>query len=316
MSVRHTVGIRQTIAAAALLALLTLPALAGYRYNLADFTGPVRPAGAHLQVDRHHDEVYLLHGNEVRIFNETGMEIYRFLADPELGVILDLVVEPSGDLLVLSSGLDRDFGLEGRVLTRCDYRGRPLQTIARQGWPDALAGMGVDRVFLRGDELVFLNVQEMRVVEAAKDGSFLRDLDLGALLGIDEADRASVQISGVAMDPQGRLLLSVAVMFKVFRVSADGHVEAFGKGGSAPGLFGNISGVAGDEAGRVYVADKLRHVVMIFDEQLRFVREFGYAGNRPGNLRGPGELAVDARGLVYVTQRGGRGISVFSVSSD
>lgn len=307
---------RRAFLAPALALLALLPAGAAYQYSLADFTGTVRKDGPHLYADLGHDEIYLLHANEIQVFNRHGMEVYRFSASPALGLVLDLVVDPEGDLLVLSTGPERRFGARGSLLTRCDYRGEPIGEIERQGWPARLSEMPVDRLFLRGERLILVNVGEMHVIETGIDGTYRRDWDLGTALGIPPEDRETVRIEGIAMDPDGELLLTIPVMFKVFLVSPEGQVRSFGKGGSAPGLFGIVSGVAADDRGRLFVSDKLRHAVMVFNDSFEFLEEFGYPGNRPENLLGPGELAADDRGNLYVTQRGGRGVSVFSITSE
>jgi DNA-binding beta-propeller fold protein YncE len=298
-----------------LAALVALPAAAGYRYQLADFAGPVRHDSPRLHADRHHDEIYTLYANEIRVFNRSGMEVYRFEADSRLGVVVDLAAEPGGDLLLLATGADQGHGLRGRLLMRCTYRGEPVEAVERRGWPDSLADLPVDRLFLQGERLVLVNMRQMRVIETGLDGTYLRDWDLGARLGIDESERETVQISGIAPGPGGSLLVTVPVLVKVFAVSPEGEVRSFGRSGSSPGLFGVVSGVATDEAGRLFVADRLRHAVMVFDEGFGFVEEFGYPGNRPENLSGPSDLVVDAQGKVYVAQRGGRGVSVFTPSN-
>jgi hypothetical protein len=62
--------------------------------------------------------------------------------------------------------------------------------------------------------------------------------------------------------------------------------------------------------------ERLRSVVMIFDREFRFLKEFGYRGDKPGNLIRPSELALGNSGKLYVTQLRNRGVSVFSITSD
>ena len=73
-----------------LLALLALPAApwnpasagvtASFRYPLSNFSGPVPSQWAKLAVDQERNEVYALNqrANDIRIFDEHGMEIFVF----------------------------------------------------------------------------------------------------------------------------------------------------------------------------------------------------------------------------------------------
>jgi len=65
--------------------------------------------------------------------------------------------------------------------------------------------------------------------------------------------------------------------------------------------------------GYIYVSDRLRNVVLVFDRDLMFQTEFGYRGDQPSNLIVPDDLAVDSSGNVYVGQAANRGVSVFKV---
>jgi len=313
MRLHHRQRLTGALAAGLGLALLAAPALAdvGFRYKLADFAGTVPYSQPHLYADPHHDEVYVVFTNEVRVFNETGMETYSFLAPLNRGWITDLAVDEGGDILVLSRDVK---GLTD--IWRCDYRGRLMHYIPRTGWPSAYADLPLDRLFLVDGRLLLVSEEAMQVVEATVDGGFVRGWDLGAMLNIDEADRANQRIGQVNVDRSGNLLLTIPVLFRAFVVSPDGEVRDFGTAGSGPGRFGIVSGIAADADGHLFVADKLRHVVMMFDEQFQFVQEFGRMGMGPENLRGPSEIAVGPGGTVYVTQQGRRGVSVFTVGSE
>jgi hypothetical protein len=60
----------------------------------------------------------------------------------------------------------------------------------------------------------------------------------------------------------------------------------------------------------VFVLDRLRSVVIVFDPSLKFVVEFGYRGDGPTNLIAPYDLAV-GNGKVFVSQARDRGVKVF-----
>jgi DNA-binding beta-propeller fold protein YncE len=94
----------------------------------------------------------------------------------------------------------------------------------------------------------------------------------------------------------------------------DGQFEVFGTSGGARGKFGVVAGIEADEHGNIYVADRLRSVVLIFDDEFNFQTEMGYRGGAPHNLVVPDDLAVDARNnKLYVSQAANLGVSVFKL---
>ena len=65
---------------------------ATFLYSLSNFTGPVLYSAPRVVIDRDRNEISVLSGNEVRVFNERGMEIYRFGDDLNVGSIADLTI--------------------------------------------------------------------------------------------------------------------------------------------------------------------------------------------------------------------------------
>jgi sugar lactone lactonase YvrE len=169
----------------------------------------------------------------------------------------------------------------------------------------------------------------MKVVVIDEAGRFEKGYDLGReikpFVPRDEVLRElaaydwrkkqleDIDLNGFAVDDQGNLFFTVPVLFSAFRLSPDGELTPFGRSGSGKGKFGVVAGIATDEAGYIYVSDRLRSVVLVFDRALMFQTEFGYRGNQPSNLIVPDDLAVDSRGNVYVGQAANRGVSVFKV---
>jgi sugar lactone lactonase YvrE len=161
----------------------------------------------------------------------------------------------------------------------------------------------------------FLLVDRMHMLAAEVDrhGAFLAGYDLGAMIGVEEKDRPNTEIFGFCVDGAGNMFFTVPVLFQAFRIGTDGKVAFFGKAGSSPGMFGVASGIAVDGGGNIFVSDKRRHVVMVFDHNFRFLQEFGGYGGRRENLTHPDDLCVDSSGKLYVSQLLKRGVSVFQV---
>jgi hypothetical protein len=284
-------------------------AVAGkYLYSLSAFTGVIRQNWSRVVVDRERNEVYALYQGDVRIFNEAGMEVYRFGDDLDLGQISDVAVDDRGDVLLLTYK-------DSRVgIVRCDYRGRPQEEIRLQGLPPGFADFGPNRLVFEGGRLYLASTVTLRVVVANTDGTVVAAHDLVRLLDLEEEDRSTTDLGGFSVDRDGNILVTIPVLFRAFVVSPQGAVTAFGRAGSGPGRFNIVGGIVRDSKGNVLVVDRLKGAVLVFDRKLQFVSQFATRGYRPGQLISPDALAIDAHDRVYVTQAARRGISVFAVT--
>jgi hypothetical protein len=144
----------------------------------------------------------------------------------------------------------------------------------------------------------------LQVVIMDGKGNVKQSLDLFTLLDLEENQRNNILMDGFSVDREGSVLFTLPVLFSAFRVSLGGNVASFGKPGSLPGKFGVVSGIIADNRGNYLVADKLRTVISVFDNDFNFLTEFGFRGNAPGNLIGPMDLAIDGNDSVYVVQAG------------
>lgn len=287
-----------------------------YLYSLANFFGTVPYSDVRVRVDRVRDEVYVVERGIVRVFNESGMEFFWFGDSPELGSIYDLAVDDRGDVFLLS--FDRTQPENPKYfLIRCNYRGDAKEKLAVTGLPPEFSGFFPNYMFYRNGNFLFLNSSGMQVVVTDRKGVFLKGYDLADILEIPVKDRPNTEIFGFNLDSEGNMLFTVTVLFKAYVVSADGKIAAsFGKAGSAPGLFGHVSGIAKDDMGNYLVVERLRSVVMVFDKEFRFLKEFGYRGSKPENLIRPTDVAVGNAGKLFVTQVRDRGVSVFQLATD
>lgn len=286
-----------------------------FLYSLSDFDGTLPLYGARFQIDDVRDETVVLDAGTVRIFTPSGMETYSFPVDPSLGGTFDIAVDASGDILLATTPLDREPGAPRFAIHRFDYRGELKESITPD-LPAALADFIPNFMALRdGEMLYFLSPAGFRVVVLRTDGTFVKDIDLAPALEITDSEREAIGIGGFGFDRAGNMLLTVPERFRAFVLSPDGTVRGFGRLGSGPGRFGVAGGITGDANGFVYVADQQRSVVMVFDEEYRFLTEFGDFGDRPENLIRPQRIGVAAAGKVLVSQLGERGISVFALTA-
>jgi len=281
------------------------PVTATFLYALSDFSGPIPFNWARVVTDRERKEVYVLYQNTVRVFNDSGMEIYRFGDDLDLGHLIDLCVDAKGDIYLLAY---KDS--QGEIIL-CNYRGEPKSRIRFQGLPDRFSHFSPNRMVYHDGRLYFASLSEMKVVVTNPEGRVERSHDLLPLLELEEKDRGNVELAGFGIDHEGNILFTVPVLFKACVLSPDGNFRWFGRPGSTQGKFNVVAGIARDRKGHFLVVDKLKCAVLIFDADFRFMDQFGYRGYRPGNLIAPDEIATDGEDRVYVTQAARKGVNVY-----
>ena len=282
---------------------------APFLYTLSNFSGIVPVSWADIVVDNSRDEVYVLPGNGVKVFNDKGMEVYSFNEAGDIPGVVDLAVDEEGNILAISMS-------DGII--RCNYRGEPVAKMELKNLPPDFSGFSPDRVFYRKGSFYFASLVSKKVVVTDRDGLFKEGYDIAELLNLGDLEEKYLEdadIGGFNIDHEGTILFTMPVMAKAYVLSPDRKVRSFGSHGSRPGTFGVPSGIAADVSGRfILVADKLRCVVMVFNKDFKFVTEFGFRGLGPGNLVGPMQLAVDSKNRLYVTQLRNRGVSVYQIT--
>ena len=315
ISVMAVVGARFSMAATG----------ASYLFNLSNFSGTVPYLWANMSLDPERNEIYVLdiRKKDVRIFNAQGMEIHRMGTDGSFGNVLDVTVEKGGNFLLLIRQR------AGYVITRCNYRGEPVSDMKITHIPPELSEFLPERIIYKNGKLYLADMGGSKIVVVHESGEFENAYDLFPLIqSMVEAyekdekkdkkkgERADFGMGGFGVDGRGNFLFTTPMVFAAHVLSPDGALRSFGTPGSSRGKFGVVSGITADDGGFIYIADKLRCVVLIFDRDLQFVTEFGFRGDRPGNLIVPNGLVVDTEGRVYVSQAANRGVSVYRVDRD
>lgn len=297
---------------------LAFPASAGavvqsvFLYKLSDFTGVIPCDWTRVAVDWERNETYVLYQNIIRVFNESGMEIYRFGDDLALGQINDVAVDGEGNILLLSYANIN--GTPKGAVSLCNYRGELRSKIEWKNFPPDFSNYSPSSMVYRDGLLYFMSGTGMSVVVTDANGNFRKGYDLFPLLGIEEKKRGSVEITGFSVDDRGNILFTVAVLFKAYVLSPDGKLASFGRPGGAPGLFNVVAGIAADSKGNYLVADKLKSAVMVFDSNFNFLTQFGYRSARPGSLIVPYDIAIDRKDRIYISQAHKQGVSVFKLA--
>ncbi len=300
---------------------------ASYLYTLSNFTGIYPISWAKLDVDKTNDEVYVVSLTKIKVFNETGMEIYTFNETGELGWVSDIAVHKTGDIYVLTYRPEAGHN----EIIRCDFRGEPLSTIELKNLPEEYTGFVPNRIVVQDDTFYLANTNEMKVIVADISGVFQKGYNIAPIIQKDiekeygdnekqkereqEKERQDSGMTGFSVDGGGNILFTNSALARVYRVSVDGTLRSFGQRGSSPGKFGVPADVVTDTTGKyLLVADTLRCVILVFDKDFRFITEFGMRGYNPSNLVGPMYMAVDSKNRVYVSQLRNRGVNVYQIA--
>lgn len=282
-----------------------------FQYYLANFSGPVKTYRAKLAVANQQHETFIFDTREkdIRIFNEYGMETYHVGEDKEFFDVRDLTLDDEGFIYILR-------GKTGKRISKLNFKGYPVEHITVTGISTEFRRFYPDTIVYRNDHIYLADTNALVVVKADLQGRYVDGYDIAPLIVplLEKGkDPDTITMFGVDIDPEENIVFTVPVLFSAFRLSPTGKLEQFGNSGSSPGQFGVVAGIASDEHGFYYVTDRLRCVVMIFDKNFKFIKEFGHRGYRPANLIVPDDVAIDKMGNIYVSQAANRGVSVFKI---
>jgi hypothetical protein len=277
-------------------------------YRLSGFSGAVPYNWARVFVDRERNESYVLYQSTIRVFDKNGMEIYSFGDDLNLGAVVDAATEKDGNFLLLTYTYDAEKIYSIHVV---NYRGVPVSTISVKNLPKELSKFSPNRIISHKGDIYLASLNTMQAVVIDSAGNFKESYDFAAILKLDEKDKGDNMLSGFSVDGEGNMLFTIATLFKAYVITPDRKAVSFGRAGGAPGRFAVVAGIISDDKGHYLVVDKLKCVVSVYDKDFNFIQEFGFRGEKPGNLIAPDEIVIDGADRIYVTQSRGRGVNVY-----
>ncbi|HWC15723.1 MAG TPA: peptidyl-alpha-hydroxyglycine alpha-amidating lyase family protein [Terriglobales bacterium] len=162
-----------------------------------------------------------------------------------------------------------------------------------------------------------------QLLEFGPDGSFVREIghnlyawSYAHSVKVDPEDNIWVTDKGsdmvIKFNPEGRVVM-------VFGRKQEASDEGTGplKHAKPPlppvdGMFRQVTDVAWDGAGNTYISDGyVNSRVAKVDKNGNWLKSWGEPGDQPGQFNTPHSIATDARGNVYVADRGNRRIQVF-----
>ena len=232
---------------------------------------------------------------------------------------------------------------QAQTVKHTEVEGWPDPAVSAAGTPAAwnfgqVAGVatsanGYILVLHRGANPIMLFDATGRFVRAWGDGLFSN----GKVGGVPPGDRQPGQsgytaVYGAAgchacgahairVDPDGNIWVVDAPGHVIYKMDATGRVlmELGSKGisGVSRTTFNLPTDVAFGPTGEIYVSDGYGNArVVKYDANGQYVLQWGSRGTGPGEFGLPHNLAVDAAGRVYVTDRDNQRVQVFSADGE
>jgi DNA-binding beta-propeller fold protein YncE len=225
------------------------------------------------------------------LVDERDVHIFSTSEAATLGNPIDLTVEIAGGFVCTDARADG-----GRTIVKLDFFGQPIPYA-----PVAVADVwSPERLLVTQDGNYVTTDPTNRVLakHEAKTGELLWKTDITEALG---GELVALGRPGEA--PDGKLLVPVPGIRQIAVFSAGGeYLTSFGTPGATLGRMAFPIGVACCPGGTIAVLDQMRHLVLLFDDQYRFISEFGSFGRGPADLYYPAAIAVSPDGLIYVAQ--------------
>ncbi len=179
-------------------------------------------------------------------------------------------------------------------------------------------------VFTRGNSVgPAYGASAAQLLEFGSDGTYLREIghnlyawSYAHAVKVDKNDNVWAMDKGsdmvIKFNPAGRVVM-------VFGRKQEASDESTGplKHVKPPlppidGQFRQVTDVTWDAAGNAYISDGyINSRVAKVDKDGRWLKSFGEPGAEPGQFNTPHSIAADAKGNIYVADRGNRRIQVF-----
>ena len=162
--------------------------------------------------------------------------------------------------------------------------GKPLRVFEGVGSP---AGV----VLRRDSELIVTETEPAGVSVWSKQGERKQSFEAG--------EGPLDNPYGVAVDSQGCVYVADLVSCSLHKFSGDGSLLKSIQG-SPEAHLAFPAGIEMDSKDRLFVCDDSNQKIHVFDQNLELLFSFGEAGDKPGQLQSPSDLAFDPDGHLVV----------------
>ena len=240
---------------------------------------------ASVYFDNRHDELFVADARNSRIliFDSHGRYTFDFRNQRHLAGARQLAVDSLGRIYVLRADSES-------VVSVFDYNGVHLKEM-RFTHPGTDSALSIGGLLLDdGDRMYIVSLSPPHVYSFTTGGGPLSDFAVNP----DDGDAGNQWMIGTPALAGNMLLIPLPMIPTVARYALDGRfIDNIGYGGGGAGELAFPIAVAGDSEGRIFILDKHRHTVIIFNSDGKFVRETGGKGISPGWLYHPTTLAVN-----------------------
>ncbi len=239
-----------------------------------------------------------IRNRRIAIFDQRGMFLYQITGGQQFSGPRDLAVDPDGYILLAAR-----FG-DGAGLAWLDFDGRFIHTVVLSGGatedaePPELVSVALSR---DGKTIFALDQANLTLWIADRDGRVRK----AVRLVLDENDEKDGDILLGHVDAYGdRLLVAIPSTGKIKVFDLNGRqLHSVGRPGTAPCRTGFPMAAALDRNGNIIIIDQQRTIGMIWNmEDNTCLQEFSGIGRSPGAMYQPSDIALDGRGIVYVSQ--------------
>jgi DNA-binding beta-propeller fold protein YncE len=259
---------------------------------LKNISGDPNFAPIKISVDRKHNEIYVMAGKTIAIFDNEGSELFWFNIKNEFH---SLQISSNGDIYTASNSGISVFNYRGVFKKKLDLSSIPnFETIQ------------IGAMHIGQDNRIYVGENKGRIIILDLNGKFLHQFGKkgraeGELLNFTKIATGKDRI--YVLDPQ---------LFKI---------SVFDKSGKFLFRFGILSGLAGGfsmpvgmevHEEMIYVMDINRMVAIAFDKDGKFQFEFGGEANGQQFLW-PRDINVDNDGKIYVADGGNKMVQVYKV---
>jgi predicted membrane-bound mannosyltransferase/DNA-binding beta-propeller fold protein YncE len=188
-------------------------------------------------------------------------------------------------------------------------------------------GLNAPRAIAAGlDEDIYVaDSRNHRILHIAADGSLLQEWGTFADIASGNAPIGTFNEPwGVAVGPDGSVYVTDTWNHRVQKFSAEGEpLTSWGQYGqplpedtASQNSFWGPRGIAVDPQGHVFVADTGNKRIAVFDDEGKYITQFGTAGLDPGQFDEPVGVAVSGDGTVYVADTWNQRIQSFIPNED
>jgi DNA-binding beta-propeller fold protein YncE len=253
-----------------------------------------------IAVDPAHKEVWVADSgnNVVGIFRFDGAEVFAFAAKEQLIEPARIAIAPNGRVAIIEGNRTK--------LRIFNYRGRREHDLdlSAIGEKPVIGAITYDAA----GNLYVADNRSSQIFVFAPDGKLRRQF---GSRGSDEGQFQAVVAIRIAESGEVYVADQQALAVQVFDNQGNFR-RGWGRHEMGADQFSLPSGLAlfGDY---VYVTDELRHQVKVFSTAGKFLTQFGGLGAGAGQLSFPTDVAVDAEGRLYVTERGNSRVQVFEI---